>query len=77
MSKLNTYRFSLGDSARGPIGFCAKIRAPNKEKALELLKKALPEQEEIRPYTDEGVDYIEVYFNDAAITVKDIEEDDE
>lgn len=72
---MNSYHFDLGNSTVGPIGYCARIKAPTKKRALELLRAALPETEEISPYNDgEGVEYISVYFNDAAVTIKDIDD---
>ena len=74
MSKLKSYHFSAGDSSKGAIGICARITATSKKEAVALLKQALPEEERIRPYNDTGVDYINVYINESAITAKDIDE---
>ncbi len=71
---MKSYLFSLGNSNVGPIGFCARIRANSKAKALYLLKEVLPTDVGVDPYEDEGVEYIRVYFNDEAVTVTDIED---
>jgi hypothetical protein len=73
---MKSYLFSLGDSSKGPIGFCARIRATSQAKALEILKRQLPESVDVDANGGDGdaVEYINVYFNDAAITVKAIEE---
>lgn len=70
-----SYLFDVGDSSSGPIGFCARIVAESREKALEILKRHLPESWEVNSNPDEkdsdAVEYIQVYFNDNFITVKD------
>jgi hypothetical protein len=71
---MKSYHFSLGNSSAGPVGFCARIRATSKKKALELLYEVLPTDVGVDPYDNGGVEYIRVYFNDDAITVKDIDE---
>lgn len=74
------YHFSLGNSTKGPIGFCALIKAESKADAVALLKKVLPQEFEVRPLgTDEenaAVVYIAAYFNDKKITVRTIDEEE-
>ncbi len=73
---LKLFHFSCGDSSKGPVGFCATVAAKDKKSALERLKELLPEEEEIDwPYGErkEAGEYIQVYFNDAAIVLTDID----
>lgn len=75
---MKSFHFDLGNSTKGPIGFCARVQAENMDDAITLLKKALPEEHEVdarRPGPNEaGIEYICVYFNDKAITKKTIDE---
>lgn len=73
------YHFDLGNSNKGPIGFCAAVYAHSKQEAVDLLHAALPEDgngHEIPIWGEltSSVDYVEVYFNTQAITVKNIDE---
>lgn len=75
-----SYHFSLGDSTTGPIGLCARVTADSPEVALAGLREALGDEHTIRLSAEDtaaGVEYIEVYFNHKAITVADIDEDEE
>lgn len=78
---MKSFHFDLGNSTKGPIGFCAVVKAKTEKEALALLKAALPTDVKIDPCgTDEqnsAVEYIEVYFNDKAITLKDIDEEND
>ena len=77
MARIKSYHFSLGDSSTGPIGFCARILAPSPERALELLREALPEELPADELADHSVvEYIRVYLNQDAISVLDIDEVD-
>ena len=70
-----SYHFSLGNSTKGAVGYCARVIATSKEEAVEKLKAAIPEDQPVTPYTDDdAIDYFEVYFNENAITVEDIDE---
>ena len=74
---LKLFHFSCGNSSEGHIGFCAAIVAKDKKSALERLKELLPEEEEIDwPYGEqkEAGEYIQVYFNDEAIVLTDIDD---
>lgn len=75
------FHFSLGNSSKGPIGFCALLKADSKKDAVALLKKVLPDELEIRPLGNDkenaAVIYIAAYFNDKAITVRAIDEEEE
>lgn len=82
MAKLKQYHFSLGDSTKGPIGFCALIKAGSKAEAVALLKKSVPEEQDVHPVTEDGDDnpaivYIAAYINEAAITEADIDEEED
>jgi len=72
---MRRYRFSLGNSSRGPVGYCAAILAETEEEAVAKLKAAIPLSGSVTPYgPGGGVEYIEVYFNESAITADHIEE---
>jgi hypothetical protein len=79
--QLKSYHFSLGDSTKGAIGYCARIRATSKEKAVEILKASLPCESKIVPCgSDEqnkAVQYIETYFNPDHISAQDVFEVDD
>lgn len=76
MSKEREYHFSLGDSSDGAIGFCARIRGNSEEEALKKLQEALPDSIMV-PYEGSDSEYVQVYFNSAAITVLDVDDVDE
>lgn len=65
------HHFDLGNSNTGPIGFCAVITADTPEEALAILKENLPEELLVDANLPGDKDYIQVYFNDEAITLKD------
>lgn len=73
MAKLKQYHFSLGNSTDGPIGFCALIEAESEKQAVSILQEALPEELAVES-SNGGVIYIEVYFNSAKVSAKDIDE---
>ena len=68
----------MGDSSHGPIGLCAQIVAESEERAVEILKDALPDMMEVTPWEDprpgEKIEYINVYMNPDAVTRGDIME---
>jgi hypothetical protein len=72
------YHFSLGDSTVGPIGFCASVRARNKEEGVKTLRRRLPAELAVAEWhaggDPDGIEYIRVYFNEAAISVSEIDE---
>ena len=75
------YHVNLGDSNRGPIGYCARVWADSREQAVERLRAVLPDCANLLPDRlnfDEGtpaalahphVVYVEAYLNAAAIGV--------
>jgi len=73
---MKSFHFDLGNSTDGPIGLCGSVTAETREEALELFKGALPEDLKVpisKPSPTVGVEYIQVYFNQEAITVEDID----
>jgi hypothetical protein len=75
MAKLREYHFSAGNSSKGPIGFCATVRAHSKAEAVELLSSALPETYETGISENNGaVLYLNVYFNSQAVKASQIDE---
>ena len=70
--KLKEYHFDLGDSTKGPVGFCAGVRAKSKRQAVKILRDNLLSEIEVRA-GDGRVTYIDVYLNPDAITTKDID----
>jgi hypothetical protein len=83
---LKSYHFDLGNSNKGPIGMCARVRATSKEEAVTFLQGALPEEVSLDSETigsgEPGVEYIQIYINTDNIKIRhvdDIEpvEDDE
>ena len=75
--KRRRYHFSLGNSSKGPIGYCAVVIARSQWEAIEKLRKQLPEELKVPQVGEEydpDVEYIEAYFNDQAIRLKDIDE---
>jgi hypothetical protein len=58
-----SYHFSGGNSAHGPLGFCARIVANTAEEAAETLESLLPATLKLTPESLSKGEYIEVYFN--------------
>jgi hypothetical protein len=73
MSQLKEYHFSAGNSSRGAVGFCARVRAESKKKAVEILREAMPAELAVHA-EDKAVIYLEVYFNDLALRTSHIDE---
>lgn len=64
-----SYHFDCGNSTAGPIGFCARVTALDKQRAVELLRTYLRNTNEewtihqsMTP-EQEGVENLIVYFN--------------
>jgi hypothetical protein len=74
---IKAYHFSLGNSSKGAVGYCAIVRAKSAKEAVEILKERLPAEEKVHigDNLDTRVEYCNVYFNESAITVKDIEDE--
>lgn len=83
MTQLRSYHFSLGNSFKGPIGFCARVFAETPEAAVIALQERLHDLQGgvcIHPSdhldgTPFGDEYIEVYVNPDAVSADDIDED--
>lgn len=85
-----SFHFSLGNSTDGAIGFCARVIATTKAEAVERLKSAIEkltnddrsslfDDGSGRSPPEPGLQYLNVYFNTAAVTeaaVSDGEEED-
>lgn len=77
MSKNKSYHFSLGNSSTGPIGFCARVTASSKADALTKVRNRIEDlhRELSVPLSDDdGTEYLNVYFNPAAISVRSVDE---
>ncbi len=74
-SMTKRYHFSLGNSSKGPVGFCASIVAESANEAVERLKRSMPMEVQAEHAGALALDeYIEIYLNPARITVNDIDE---
>lgn len=77
-----SFHFDLGNSSTGPMGLSARIEATSKEEALQLLRDAIANSVDewgsvhVGQY-EQGVDYIHVYLNPDAITVRAIDSVDQ
>jgi len=74
--KKKRYHFSLGNSSKGPIGFCGDVDAFSEKDALRKFRKAIPEEVSVRidRETSRDVGYIQIYLNPDNMTIKDIDE---
>ncbi len=78
--KKKSFHFSLGDSSTGPIGFCARIVAANKDEAVARLRDLLETNTDDVGgvmVLDSGPEYIQAYINPEAITASDIDDTEE
>lgn len=76
--KTKEYTFQIGDSTSGPVGITAVVVAASEEDALDRLRELLPEY----PSTSLGLgdpsnEYVNVYINAGAISLRDCEGADE
>lgn len=79
---LKSYHFDLGNSSKGPIGFCARVIAKSAKEAVEKLRKAVSTMNEEHDVLKAaglkeevpGLEYFEVYFNADKITEHSIDE---
>ena len=70
-----SYHFSLGNSSKGPVGFCLRIIADNPEEAVDKLIDRMPTEIEVDLGDGlEQEEYMTVYLNLDAVTTKDIDE---
>jgi hypothetical protein len=79
--KLMSFHFDCGNSSKGTVGFCGRIRAHSKEEALEIMKRVLPDEQKLDPVGDDddnaAVEYLEAYLNADAIKIKNIDDVEE
>ncbi len=80
----NSYHFICGDSSRGPIGFCAHVKAPNKSAAVERLQEFLAANSVVdlkKSSSVKGdraaVEYCTVYIEGTRVVESDINEVEE
>lgn len=76
-----SYHFDCGDSSKGPIGFCARVIAPSKKKALKRLRAFLEACAEVSLTDSSGdehghIEYCNVYISEENVSVNDIDEED-
>ena len=76
---MNSYHFSLGNSASGPIGFCAQVAADTRGEAATKLRRAVQQStgaagEAAIRSSDPDIEYLAVYFNPDRIRASDIDE---
>ena len=72
-----SYLFSMGNSTKGTIGFCVRVKATSKEQALATIKESLHDYAQDQMIADiqiSGLEYCTIYVNPDAITLDDIEE---
>jgi hypothetical protein len=70
---LNSYHFSLGNSTKGSVGFCARVKARSGKEAAEILRENLPEA--VTVDTDHpAIEYIAVYLNPDRVQPRAIDE---
>lgn len=84
---MKSFHFNMGNSSTGEIGFCARVKAETKKKAVQLLKDALEQLSDGHKVWDDksddpqelpdGVQYVRVYFNPDAVKARCIDESDE
>lgn len=79
---MKRYHFSLGNSRRGSIGFCAAVHAPSRKRAVEALREALPEELKVHvdhSGDDDGtyVEYVEIYLNLNRVSGRSVDEIEE
>lgn len=77
---LKSYHFSAGNSTKGPVGYCARVRAHSKKEACEILESVIPQEYEtgIHENDDQGrVEYFEFYLNSEAVKPSMIDEVDD
>jgi len=73
---MKSYCFDMGDSRSGPVGFVARVKAETPEEAAKMLNEALGDCVEVRT-SNESIEYINIYFNEHAVTAADAEDEQE
>jgi hypothetical protein len=73
--RMKLFKFDVGNSNEGPIGYCATIRASTPEEALATLQDLLPEELDLSISDDyDPAIYARVYINHWGVTIDDITE---
>jgi hypothetical protein len=76
---LRSYHFDLGDSNAGPVGYCARVFAETSEEAVEILRRCIKANLSTPLHLgpdDHDIEYLELYFNEEAITVDAIDDEE-
>lgn len=68
---MRTYLIDIGNSGTGAIGCCAYVKAKSKTAALKKFRDHVGWDDNHLP-PGEGIETINVYFNPANITLKDV-----
>ena len=76
---IHSYHFSLGDSADGPVGACARVLASSEEAAVRQLRALLESKarELVMTHLSHSIESLTVYFNPSAISANAIDEVDD
>ena len=77
---MRDFHFSVGDSTRGAIGLCARVKAETKQDAVAKLRGALEKSvgtfdEVPLRIQDADIQYVNVYISPANIHDSDIDEE--
>lgn len=82
---MNSYHFSLDNSTKGFIGFCAMIMAESKEAAVARLRDNIPLEIEVPIFAPAGstrktardyrFEYLTLYVNPDVITIENIDKE--
>lgn len=78
---MQRFHFDVGNSHKGPIGFCASIVAVNRDDATALLNQHLAAMDHEAVLFQQNtmpnvptIEYVAVYFNNAGVTAENIHE---
>ena len=76
---MNSYHFSLGNSAAGSVGFCASVLAHTESEAAAKLRRAVRDStgaayEVALRCADRDIEYVAIYFNPGCIRASDIDD---
>lgn len=80
VQRMKSYHFNVGDSDKGPLGFCARVSAKTKKRALSILQQRLRNLTSQCSGDIRAVDiksdpeYIVAYINLDHLTIKQIDE---
>ena len=76
---MNSYHFDVGNSSKGPVGFCARVKAENEKEAVSKLRNLLEHSEHFEidlavEDRDKGIEYLNFYVNPAYVFESDIDD---